>query len=217
MMNKLFMDKSGSSCKNRMDHDGNSIKIYGTLPIVAIALHQQTCLKGNMDTFCRIYRDFVTCCAMLLAVAVLSGCAGPGGRDIRHPIREVPQHHRQEVVLTALGLMGSPYRYGGSEPAQGFDCSGLVNYVYRQVTGTTLPRSTREQAAASRRISRRDLRAGDLVFFNTLGRPHSHVGIYIGEGQFVNAPSSGGRVRIDSMDNPYFSSRFDSARTVFAP
>lgn len=118
--------------------------------------------------------------------------------------------------MTAMGLMGSPYRYGGTEPIGGFDCSGLVNYVFRQAAGTPLPRSAGNQAAASRRIKRRELREGDLVFFNTLGRPNSHVGIYIGEGRFVNAPSSGGRVRIDRLDNPYFSKRFDSARTVFA-
>lgn len=117
--------------------------------------------------------------------------------------------------MTALGLMGSPYRYGGSDPA-GFDCSGLVNYVFHQAAGTRLPRNAGNQAAASRRITRRELREGDLVFFNTLGRPNSHVGIYIGDGRFVNAPSSGGRVRIDTMDNPYFAKRFDSARTLFA-
>lgn len=118
--------------------------------------------------------------------------------------------------MMALGLMGSPYRYGGSEPSRGFDCSGLVNYVFQQAAGARLPRSAAEQAAATRRISRSQLREGDLVFFNTLGRPNSHVGIYIGDGRFVNAPSSGGHVRIDSLTNPYFSKRFDSARSLFA-
>ncbi|HLU78255.1 MAG TPA: C40 family peptidase [Burkholderiaceae bacterium] len=117
--------------------------------------------------------------------------------------------------MTALGLMGSPYRYGGQDP-RGFDCSGLVNYVFRMAAGAALPRSADEQAAASRYISRRELREGDLVFFNTLGRPNSHVGIYIGDGRFVNAPSSGGRVRVDSLNNPYFAKRFNSARTLFA-
>lgn len=118
--------------------------------------------------------------------------------------------------MTALGLMGAPYRYGGTDPVQGFDCSGLVSYVFRQAAGASLPRTSSSQAATSRRISRSKLREGDLVFFNTLGRANSHVGIYIGDGRFINAPSSGGRVRIDSMDNPYFAKRFDSARTLFA-
>lgn len=117
--------------------------------------------------------------------------------------------------MTALGLMGSPYRYGGTDPISGFDCSGLVNYVFLQATGARLPRTSSHQAGAARRVSRRDLRAGDLVFFNTLGRPNSHVGIYIGDGRFINAPSSGGRVRIDTLDNPYFAKRFDAARTLF--
>ena len=149
-------------------------------------------------------------------LVVLGGCAGSGNRHSHYTAHEIPTQHRQEVVMTALGLMGTPYRHGGNEPAIGFDCSGLVNYVFHQAAGTRLPRTTGNQAAASRRISRRDLREGDLVFFNTLGRPNSHVGIYIGDGRFVNAPSSGGRVRIDALDNPYFAKRFDSARTVFA-
>ena len=152
---------------------------------------------------------------MLFAATLLGGCAGTGTQPAERPVREVGNQYRQEVVMTAMGLMGSPYRYGGNDPS-GFDCSGLVNYVFRTAAGARLPRSSGHQAAASRRISRRELREGDLVFFNTLGRPNSHVGIYIGDGRFVNAPSSGGRVRIDTLDNPYFAKRFDSARTLFA-
>lgn len=118
--------------------------------------------------------------------------------------------------MTAMGLLGTPYRYGGTSPTEGFDCSGLVNYVFRNATATPLPRSTGDQAAASRRISKKELREGDLVFFNTLGRPNSHVGIYVGDNRFVNAPSSGGRVRIDSLDSLYFKKRFTGARTLFA-
>ncbi len=118
--------------------------------------------------------------------------------------------------MVAMSLMGSPYRSGGSHPSRGFDCSGLVSYVFSSAASARLPRTASTQAAASRRITRRELREGDLVFFNTLGRPNSHVGIYIGDGRFVNAPSSGGRVRIDTLDNPYFAKRFESARTLFA-
>ncbi len=152
----------------------------------------------------------------IFSAMLLAGCAGTRISDSPSVVREVPQQHRQEVVMTALGLMGSPYRYGGREPSQGFDCSGLVNYVFSTAANAPLPRSAGDQAAASRRISRRQLREGDLVFFNTLGRPNSHVGIYIGDGRFINAPSSGGHVRIDSLENPYFAKRFTSARTVFA-
>jgi len=131
-------------------------------------------------------------------------------------LQYITPQHRQEVVMTALGLIGSPYRYGGTSPESGFDCSGLVNYVFRTAAGANVPRDTRSQASVSRRVARRNLKEGDLVFFNTLGRRNSHVGIYIGDGRFINAPSSGGQVRIDSMDSPYFSKRFDSARTLFA-
>ena len=119
------------------------------------------------------------------------------------------------MVLSALSLLDTPYRYGGREPSTGFDCSGLVQYVFNQESSSPVPRRTSDQASASRRVSRSQLRPGDLVFFNTLGAPNSHVGIYIGKQQFINAPSSGGRVRIDSLDNPYFAKRFETARTFF--
>jgi len=128
----------------------------------------------------------------------------------------VDESYRQEVVMTALGMVGSPYRYGGTDPQGGFDCSGLVQYVFNTAAGAAVPRTTGSQAAAGRRGSQRELRAGDLVFFNTLGRAYSHVGIYLGDGQFVNAPSSGGQVRVDSMHSPYFKKRFNSARSLFA-
>ena len=168
-----------------------------------------------MGAFCRISVVWKPGLLLCIAVALLAGCAGtriPGNKQMVH---ELPEQFRQEVVMTAMGLMGSPYRYGGKDPLQGFDCSGLVNYVFAEVAGSTLPRSAREQAAASRRIKPGELREGDLVFFNTLGRPNTHVGIYIGNGNFVNAPSSGGRVRIDNLANPYFAKRFNSARSVF--
>ena len=161
----------------------------------------------------RFLRVLVAC----TVVMVLTACGVSGAKkEAAITVPEVSTAHRQEVVMTALGLMGSPYRYGGSHPSTGFDCSGLVNYVFQAAAGARLPRTTGAQAASSRRISRRDLRAGDLVFFNTMGRADSHVGIYVGDGRFVNAPSSGGQVRIDRLDNPYFARRFDSARTLFA-
>jgi len=151
------------------------------------------------------------------AILLLAGCSTPAPEhsDARL-LQLVDESYRQEVVLTALGMVGAPYRYGGTDPEHGFDCSGLVHYVFHAAAGTAVPRSTGSQAAAARRVSKGELRAGDLVFFNTLGRAYSHVGIYLGDGQFVNAPSSGGRVRVDSMHSPYFKKRFDAARSLFA-
>ncbi len=111
--------------------------------------------------------------------------------------------------------MQTNYRYGGSAPATGFDCSGLVAYVFRQAASQPLPHNTAAIAHLSRPISRSKLKPGDFVFFNTLNRPFSHMGIYLGDGRFINAPSSGGKVRIDSLDNPYYAKRFESARTLF--
>lgn len=122
---------------------------------------------------------------------------------------------RSAVVIGALALMDSPYQYAGAHPSTGFDCSGLVYYVFAQHTPLTLPRNSSEQAQLGKKIRITQLQAGDLVFFNTLGNAASHVGIYIGQGQFVNAPSSGGKVRIDSLENPYFKQRFSSASRLF--
>ncbi len=155
---------------------------------------------------------------ILLALLLLLGaCAGPtrhGSATFPATIIVSPEQ-RKEVVLTALTLLESRYTYGGATPAQGFDCSGLVAYVFSNAVRQTLPHNTEKIASVSRPISRSKLKAGDFVFFNTLNRPYSHMGIYIGNGNFINAPSSGGRVRIDSLSNPYFAKRFESARTVF--
>ncbi len=117
--------------------------------------------------------------------------------------------------MTALGLLDAQYRYGGAIPTTGFDCSGLVAYVFGTAAKQSLPHNTAMIAELSRPISRSRLQLGDFVFFNTLGSPNSHMGIYLGDGSFVNAPSSGGRVRIDSLHSPYYRERFESARTLF--
>lgn len=117
--------------------------------------------------------------------------------------------------MTALGLLDSTYTYGGAHPSRGFDCSGLVAYVFNAATTHKLPHNTAQIASISRPIPKDQLKAGDLVFFNTLNRPNSHMGIYLGDGQFINAPSTGGRVRIDSLNNPWFASRYTSAGSLF--
>lgn len=111
----------------------------------------------------------------------------------------------------AAQLVGKPYRYGGASPAAGFDCSGLVQWSYAQA-GRKLPRSTDDQRVAARRISRSELRRGDLVFFDQEGKKNSHVGIYVGNGEFVHAPSSGKRVRRDRLDAPYWTQHLSEVR-----
>lgn len=115
----------------------------------------------------------------------------------------------------AAGLVGKPYRYGGASPSTGFDCSGLVQWSYAQA-GRKLPRSTDDQREASRHIRVSDLRRGDLLFFHQEGKKHGHVGIYVGNGEFVHAPSSGKRVRRDRVDTPYWSKHLSEARRIAA-
>lgn len=120
-----------------------------------------------------------------------------------------------DVVFYALGLVETGYRFGGRNPEAGLDCSGMVSYVFDQATGLKLQGSAADLARRGKVVATTQLRPGDLVFFNTLQRPYSHVGIYIGEGRFVHAPSSGGKVRIDSLDTGWFATRFEAARTYF--
>ena len=118
------------------------------------------------------------------------------------------------VLMRAIGLVGTPYRYGGNTPEGGFDCSGLVNYVYRDMLDLRLPRSARELAAVQGpRISLGRLASGDRVFFGNAGQV-SHVGIYVGEGRFVHAPRSGGTVRLDRVDGAWWREHYSGARRL---
>ncbi|MEZ7828154.1 MAG: C40 family peptidase [Brachymonas denitrificans] len=138
-------------------------------------------------------------------------------RRISSQIQNVGQNVRNtasDLVSTAMGFIGVPYRYGGTSAESGFDCSGFVRATYEKTLGQVLPRRAADQAAATQSISRSELRPGDLVFFNTMRRAFSHVGIYVGDGKFIHAPRSGARVRVESMDGSYWSSRFNGARRV---
>ena len=119
-----------------------------------------------------------------------------------------------ELALNALSLIGIDYRYGGNDPETGFDCSGMVRHVVRNALGLDLPRTARDMAQLGKRIPLDDLKPGDLVFFNTMRRAFSHVGIYLGDNRFVHAPSSGGQVRIEDMSARYWVARFEGARRL---
>ncbi len=120
-----------------------------------------------------------------------------------------------DVVLYALSLIDTDYRFGGKHPSAGLDCSGMVSYIYRRAAGLTVNGSAADIARRGKPVARAHLRPGDLVFFNTRNASFSHVGIYIGDDRFVHAPSSNGRVRIDPLAAPYYAQRFESARTYF--
>ena len=119
-----------------------------------------------------------------------------------------------ELVLTAMNFLGVPYRRGGQSEDQGFDCSGFTRYIFERSIGLALPRRVDEQATAPglSSVRRDDLRPGDLVFFNTLRRSFSHVGIYVGEGKFIHSPKSGAVVRVEDMTLAYWARRFTGAR-----
>ena len=136
--------------------------------------------------------------------------------QIEH-VRQSVSHRASELVVTAMGFLGVPYKRGGNTVETGFDCSGFVRAMYEQSIGLILPRRAEQQAAATQNIDRKDLQPGDLVFFNTLRRAFSHVGIYVGEGKFIHSPKPGAEVRVESMNINYWQQRFDGARRVHTP
>jgi cell wall-associated NlpC family hydrolase len=156
---------------------------------------------------------------------VLSGCAS---QSVRLPDTEpesaaatVPVVNATDrasgVALQALAYLGTPYRAGGLSPQTGFDCSGLVAYVYREGAGLALPRNTVDLSQLGEPVERTALRPGDLVFYNTQRREYSHVGIYLGEDRFIHAPSSGGEVRLENLRADYWARRYNGARRVITP
>ena len=121
-----------------------------------------------------------------------------------------------DLLGHAMGLLGVPYRRGGSSEDTGFDCSGFVRHLYEKSFGRLLPRRADEQARATETIDRSELKPGDLVFFNTMKRAFSHVGIYVGDGKFIHSPRAGKAIRVDDMREAYWQKRFNGARRVQA-
>jgi cell wall-associated NlpC family hydrolase len=125
----------------------------------------------------------------------------------------LPEEIAREVVVRALSLVDTPYRRGGNTPSSGFDCSGLIAFVFRDAAGIHLPRTVAEMAALGRPIPRQAVRSADLVFFDASG-PLSHAGIYVGDGKFAHAPTTGGRVRLDRIHASFWSPRLAQIRRV---
>ena len=138
-------------------------------------------------------------------------------KDLLNQIDQVRQsvtEKASDLVVNALGFLGVPYKRGGNTAETGFDCSGFVKAMYEQTVGLILPRKAEQQAAATQHIDKADLQPGDLVFFNTMRRAFSHVGIYVGEGKFIHSPKPGAQVRVEDMGISYWRHRFDGARRV---
>jgi hypothetical protein len=136
------------------------------------------------------------------------------GQAVGIPMMSVIGDAGAEVVFRALSLLGVHYRFGGNTPETGLDCSGLVRLVYGDTLGLPLPRRSEEISRVGPAVAPSELQPGDLVFFNTLRRAFSHVGIYIGNNQFVHAPSSGGSIRVENLGADYWTRRFDGARRL---
>jgi cell wall-associated NlpC family hydrolase len=132
------------------------------------------------------------------ARSFLSGMAGKAG----------------DVVVGALNMIGVRYRWGGNTPDSGLDCSGFVRYVFQDTLGMALPRRAEEMSRVGEKVSMSDLKPGDLVFFNTMRRTFSHVGIYIGDNKFVHSPSTGSTIRVDDLDETYWEKHFTGARRI---
>jgi cell wall-associated NlpC family hydrolase len=145
--------------------------------------------------------------------ATQPAAASGHARTAERPVARVLQS-AQDLAIYALGLIGAEYRYGGSSPEDGLDCSGLVRYVFQEAVGITLPRTAREMARLGGRVAPGDLKAGDLVFFNTRSSPFSHVGIYLGDDRFIHAPHRGGEVEIVTMSQRYWQQRYEGARRL---
>jgi len=168
-------------------------------------------------------------CALGLALAlgIFTGAQTSLAADIELTENAAPQpdgsnkslirrysDNAQELVMRALSLIGANYHRGGESPESGFDCSGLVRHVFREALGLKLPRTSRDISRLGTDVSNADLKPGDLVFFNTLRRGFSHVGIYLGDNRFVHAPASGGEVRVEDMRVNYWARRFNGARRI---
>lgn len=161
--------------------------------------------------------------AALLCLATLGACGGgkttrpavpPAATQVWPTVVPNDPQAANAVLMRAIGLVGTPYRYGGNTPESGFDCSGLVAYVYREMLDLKLPRTSRDLAAVQGpKIDPQRLAPGDLVFFGDRGNVF-HVGIYVGEGRFVHAPSTGGTVRLDSLAGSYWKQHYTGAKRV---
>jgi cell wall-associated NlpC family hydrolase len=168
------------------------------------------CRKNSLNLLARL--------TWFVMLAFLSACANSpraddSARSPRHDWAATADHGAaSRAALHASDMVGKPYRYGGNSP-NGFDCSGLVQYSYLRA-GVDIPRTTRSQLNAGIAVPRKSLQAGDLVFFDQEGKKYSHVGIYIGGGRFVHAPSSGKRVRINSLNERYWQEHFATARRI---
>jgi cell wall-associated NlpC family hydrolase len=190
---------------------------------VLFSVHRQKKPQPDQDVLLMTMSARLT---LIFFAALLSACASrtpPPAPVVRAPVVFGPSQAfspaAEDVLFRALGLVGTPYRWGGNTPDSGFDCSGLIGFVYRDAAGISLPRSTRELIVMQApNVGKEGLQTGDLIFFATNGGSQvSHAGIYVGEGRFVHAPATGGTVKLDSLSKAYWQKAYLSAKRVLQP
>jgi cell wall-associated NlpC family hydrolase len=154
--------------------------------------------------------------AMSLASAVVTASATEAVRKADEPqsFFERYTNAAQDVILQGLKLVGVRYRFGGNDEDSGLDCSGFVRLVFKDSLGAQLPRTAAEMSQVGQRVDTSQLKPGDLVFFNTMRRTFSHVGIYLGDNHFLHAPRTGAEVRVESMEDSYWIKRYNGARRI---
>ncbi len=176
---------------------------------------QNMSIRLNCDPMSKPFKSL----ALILTLATMAsysttGSAEPVRQNDEKSFFERYSNAAQDVILKGLELVGINYRMGGNDPDSGLDCSSYVQIVYREAAGLVLPRTAREQAMHGEEVDKSELKPGDLVFFNTMRRAFSHVGIYLGDNYFLHAPRAGSAVRVESMQNSYWVQRYNGARRV---
>ncbi len=172
---------------------------------------------NHLKSWTHRFKPIIACVTL---VALISACSTTTPTRHGKYKSKTPQNvsiaagPNRDVAVYAMKFLGTPYRYGGSSPADGFDCSGLVQYSAKKSLNVNMPRRSSDQAGYGSNISFANIKAGDLLFFNTSGSPNSHVGIYLGQTYFVHAPSSGGAVRVEDYTMDYWQKRFNGARRI---
>jgi cell wall-associated NlpC family hydrolase len=162
-------------------------------------------------------RTLMGCGIFICILTILPGCSSFSSKNNIAKVSQFKQDTSvgtEDISIAAVGLVGVPYRYGGNNPKGGFDCSGLIAYVYSKSANIKLPRTIQEMSNQGQSVDNGPPAPGDLVFFNTTGAKYSHAGIYVGQGRFVHAPSAGGTVRLEYITTPYWAARFTEARRL---
>lgn len=159
-----------------------------------------------------IFSLFKDSLLVFLLIAIV-GCASQ--LEVAKPATKLNNALREEIVTYSMWLVDKDYRFGGQSPETGFDCSGMVSYVYMNVTGIKLPHNAAMIAKKGIEISRSKLMAGDLVFFKSNDKGFAHVGIYIGNDRFIHAPNRMSKVKISRLSSSYYDTNFQTAITLF--